>query len=323
MSDERTALITGLSGQDGSFLAEQYLDAGWKVYGTIRRSSRGIDLGNSKHLEGHPNLRVAEIDLADFSSILNLQKSARPNVFANAASQSHVGSSFEQPMYTMEVTGMGVLNCLEAIHQSGVHTRFCQFSSSEMFGGISTKLADENTPFYPRSPYAIAKVMGYHTVVQYRERYKMFASNAIMFNHESVRRGPTFVTRKIAQGVASIKQGLQEKLYLGNLEAKRDWGWAPEFMGGVRAILGANQPDDFVLATGETHSVREFCEECFSAVGLDYKNYVEVDPRFYRPTEVETLLGDASKIKKTLGWEPSTKFKDIARLMVEHELAQL
>lgn len=323
MDYEKVVVITGLSGMDGSHLADQYLKDGWKVYGTIRRSSRGIELGNASRLRNHPNLEVVEIDITDLPSILNLVKKVKPHRFCNTAAQSHVGVSFEQPFTTMDITGIGVMNCLEAIHQSGIHTRFVQFSSSEMFGKLSRHLADETSPFDPQSPYAVAKVVGYHMTRLYRDRYRMFASNAIMFNHEGSRRGPEFVTRKIAIGAAKISKGLQDKLYLGNLDAKRDWGWAPEFMNGVRLILEANQADDFVLATGETHTVREFCEECFSYVGLDYQKFVEIDPRYYRPCEVDYLLGDASKIKKVLGWEAHTKFKDIARLMVVDELTRL
>lgn len=318
---QNVSVISGIRGQDGSLLADQLLNAGHKVYGFIRRSSQGLDLGNAKHLEGHPDLEIVEGDLTDLSSLQKLVNLAAPNYFYNAAAQSHVGSSFDQPTYTAQSTGLGVLNCLEAIRLSRYHTRFLQFSTSEMYGGLTDSSANEQTPFYPRSPYGCAKLFGYWTTINYRETYKMFATNAIMFNHESERRGPNFVTRKITLGISAIKQGKQSKLYLGNLEAKRDWGYAPDFMKGVQLIMEAKAPGDYVLATGETHTVREFCEIAFAHAGLgDYKDYVIIDPQFYRPCEVHTLIGDATKIKQELGWEPKTKFKELVKLMVDFDL---
>lgn len=317
---KRTAIVTGLRGQDGSFLAEQLIEQNYRVFGVIRRSSQGLDLGEARGLEGNPSLEVYEGDITDPSSMNELCRLARPDLFFNLAAQSHVGSSFKQPFYTAQCTGIGVLNCLEAIRQSGLHTRFLQASTSELFGGVSSSSNSEATPFYPRSPYGVAKQFGHWMTINYRESYKMFAVNSICHNHESERRGPNFVTRKISRGVAHIKRGLQDALHLGNLDAKRDWGYAPDFTSAMILMLQAGEPRDYVLATGETHSVREFCEVAFSHVGLNYQDYVKIDPRFYRPAEVDVLVGDYSLIHKDLGWQPTTTFQALVTSMVDHDL---
>jgi GDPmannose 4,6-dehydratase len=315
------AIVTGLRGQDASIITGQLIEQGYKVYGLIRRASQGLDLGCAKYLENNPMLEVVEGDLLDLTCLINLCKKARANLFFSLAAQSHVGSSFEQPIYTAQVTGVGVLNCLEAIRQSGIHTRFLQASSSEMFGGLTGEPANETTPFHPRSPYGAAKAYGYWITVNYRESYRLFACNSICFNHEGPgTRGPNFVTRKISLAVARIKAGKQNKLFLGNLDAKRDWGYAPDFTQGMISIINSAHADDFVLATGETHSVREFCEHAFNYVGLDYRDYVEVDPQFYRPAEVNVLIGDYSKAKNILNWKPTVTFRELVERMVEHDL---
>jgi len=254
--------------------------------------------------------------------LLSLCNLAKADEFYNLAAQSHVMTSFSQPIYTAEATGLGVLNCLEAIRTSGLHTRFYQASSSELFGGIHGEvLMDETVSFYPRSPYGVAKLFGYWTTVNYRETYKMFTCNGILFNHESPRRGPNFVTRKITLGVAAIKNGLQQKIYLGNLDAKRDWGHARDYVKGMWMMLNHNHPGDYVLATGQTHSIREFCKIAFEHAGLgDYNKYVEIDPRFYRPAEVDVLIGNYTKAQTELGWFPETSFEDLVREMVDHDL---
>ena len=320
--NRKVAVVSGCAGQDGSILSELLLEKGYKVHGTIRRSSRGMDLGNSSHLQGDPNFEVVEVDITDMSSIVRLCKLAKPHYFYNMAAQSHVGTSFSQPIYTAECTGISVLNILEAIHESGYHTRFLNAATSEMFGGIYNEPCNEQTPFYPRSPYASAKTFAFHTCRNYREAYRMFVCSTICFNHEQAgKRGPNFVTRKISLGVANIKAGKQEFLYLGNLDAKRDWGVADDFCRGMILILEANEPDDFILATGETHSVREFCQIAFEHAGLgDYQKYVKVDPQFFRPTEVDVLIGDYSKIRDKLGWKPTTSFNDLVKQMVDHDI---
>jgi len=320
----KTAIITGFRGQDGSYLGDQLLDKGYKVYGMIRRSSQGMDLGCSAHLEGRDNLEVVEGDLTDQSCLSHLCKTTSPDLFFNMAAQSHVGTSFDQPEFTQDVNGIGVLRCLEAIRLSGIHTRFLQASTSELFGGVTSNKCDESSPFYPKSPYGVSKLAGYWNTVNYRESYKMFAVNSICFNHESPRRGSNFVTRKITMAVAKIRRGMQKKLYLGNLAAMRDWGHAEDFVRGMIMMMeDAPQPKDYVLATGETHSVEECCDVAFSRVGLVWKNYVEVDPRFFRPTEVDVLIGNYSAIQEDLGWEPRTTFKDLIEEMVVNDLALL
>lgn len=316
---QKTAIITGVTGQDGSYLAELLLSKGYKVFGMKRRNSSG-ELNCAAHLEGL--IEIVEGELDDLSSLTKLCNLAKADEFYNLASQSHVGTSFRSPIYTAKVTGLGVLNCLEAIRESGLHTRFYQASTSELFGGVhgETKV-NEDIPFHPRSPYGAAKLFGYAITVNYREAYKMFTCNGILFNHESPRRGVNFVTRKITDGIAKIKTGQQEKLALGNLDSKRDWGHAQDYVEGMWMMLQQGEPDDYVLATGETHSIREFCEEAFSYAGLgSYEKYVEVDPRFYRPAEVDILLGDNTKARQKLGWQPRRTFKNLVHDMVDHDL---
>jgi GDPmannose 4,6-dehydratase len=322
---QKSCIVTGITGQDGSILTEKLLKKGYKVYGLIRRSSRGLDLGCSAGLEDYFLLEVVEGDITDLPSMEKLCKLAKADMFFGAAAQSHVGSSFDQPVYTAQCTGIGVLNCLEAIKQSGYHTRFLNASTSEMFGGLSSEPCNEETPFHPRSPYGVAKLFGYWTTINYRETYKMFACSTIAFNHEEPgKRGPNFVTRKISLAVAAIKKGKQDYLYLGNLDARRDWGLASDYCDAMIAILESSHPEDYVLATGETHSVREFCEIAFKHAELgDYRDYVKVDPRFYRPCEVDVLIGDAGKIESNLGWKPETTFHNLVCGMVDYDIAEL
>jgi GDPmannose 4,6-dehydratase len=316
---KKTAIVTGITGQDGSYLAELLLDKGYRVFGFKRRTSRN-DLGSSEHLSSE--IDVVEGDLLDLPSLVSLCNLAKADEFYNLASQSHVHSSFTQPVYTAQATGLAVMNCLEAIRTSGLHTRFYQASSSELYGGIHGEvLMDENINFHPRSPYGVAKLFGYWATVNYREAYKMFACNGILFNHESPRRGPAFVTRKITLGIADIKKGVHEKIYLGNLDAKRDWGHARDYVNGMWMMLNHNQPDDYVLATGEAHSIREFCDVAFTHAGLgDYNKYVDIDPRFYRPSEVDVLIGNYAKARHTLGWLPETSFVNLVKEMVDSDL---
>ncbi len=321
---EKSAIITGISGQDGSILAEQLLDKGYKVFGLLRRTS-SASLGCSSHLANNPNLEVVEGDLTDLSSLTRLCKIARADYCYSMAAQSHVHLSFDQPILTAQITGLGTLNLLEAVRQSGIHTRFLNAASSEMFGGISSEPGNEDTTFHPRSPYACAKAFSFDITRTHREAYKMFACSSICYNHEMAgKRGPNFVTRKITLGVAAIKAGKQDKLYLGNLKAHRDWGWAPDFCQGLQLILESSQPDDYILATGETHTVEEFCQIAFEHAGLgDFKQYVEVDPKYFRPAEVNILVGDYSKINKALGWAPRTTFRELVEKMVDYDLAHL
>lgn len=318
---KKTAIVTGVTGQDGSYLTELLLEKDYRVYGFKRRTSAN-DLGCSQHLENEPDLEIIEGDLTDAPSLIKLCSLAKADEFYNLAAQSHVGSSFTQPSYTLQSSGMGVLNCLEAIRQSGLHTRFYQASTSELFGGQNGEtLANESTPFHPRSPYGVAKLYGFWITVNYREAYKMFACNGILFNHESPRRGPNFVTRKITRAVAAIKARKQDKLALGNLDAKRDWGHARDYVEGMWKMMNHSTAQDFVLATGETHSVREFCEIAFKVAGLgDYQDYVIIDPRFFRPAEVDVLIGDATKARQKLNWYPSMNFEDLVKDMVEADL---
>ena len=319
----KSAIVTGLRGQDGSYLADQLIDLGYKVYGMIRRSSQGLDLGCASHLDGHKDLEVVEGDLLDESGMIRLCRLARPSLFFNMASQSHVGSSFEQPSYTAKATGLGVLNCLEGIRLSGIHTKFLQASTSELFGGMSEEPFTEDSPFHPRSPYGVAKLYGYWITVNYRESYKMFAVNSICFNHESERRGSNFVTRKISKAVARISLGLQKELYLGNTAAKRDWGYAPDFTQGMISMLtNTTHADDYILATGETHSVTEFVDLAFQTAGLDKNEYVKIDPSLYRPAEVDVLIGDYSKLFRDTGWKPTTTFEDLVKKMVKHDIEE-
>lgn len=314
----KSVIITGITGQDGSLLAELCLKKGYKVYGLVRRDSSN-NLKNASHLENE--IEIVTGDLSDFSSILRLQKTARPELFFNAAAQSDVKPSFDQPLYTAEVTGLAVLNCLEAIRLSEVHTRFLQMSSSEMYGGLPGVIS-ESTPFCPKSPYAVAKVYGYYTTRQYRETYNMFACNSICFNHEQPgRRGPNFVTRKICIGIKNILRGTQKSIKLGNLEAKRDWGLAVEYCEGMFKLLTSDTPDDLIFCTGEMHSVKEFCQVAFEHAGLAYQDYVIIDPMLYRPSEVNELIGDCSKAERKLGWKANVKFETLVKAMVDWELA--
>jgi GDPmannose 4,6-dehydratase len=322
----KKALITGLTGQDGSYLAELLLEKGYEVHGIIRRSS-SFNTDRIEHLYHDPHERGAKLfshygDLADPVALTRLLYELQPDEIYNLGAQSHVRVSFEIPEYTLDVTGVGTLRLLEAIREAGVKTRFYQASSSEMFGATPPP-QNEQTPFHPRSPYAVAKVTSFWTTVNYREAYDMFAVNGILFNHESPRRGETFVTRKITRAVARIQAGLQDKLYLGNLEAKRDWGYAKEYVDAMWRMLQADEPEDFVIATGETHSVRDFVDLAFSRAGLDQGDHVEIDPRYYRPSEVDALLGDAAKAKEKLGWEPQVKFKELVELMVDADIEAL
>ncbi|MEE8160628.1 MAG: GDP-mannose 4,6-dehydratase [Acidobacteriota bacterium] len=323
----KKALITGITGQDGSYLAEFLLHKGYEVHGIIRRSSM-FNTGRIDHLYQDPHINGVRLflhhgDLADSSNLAQLLNQLEPDEIYHLGAQSHVRVSFDIPEYTADVTGVSTTRILEAIKKVGVRTRFYQASSSEMFGKARETPQTENTPFHPRSPYACAKVYAYWVTVNYRESYDLFACNGILFNHESPRRGETFVTRKITRAVASIKEGLQKKLYLGNLDARRDWGFAPEYVEAMWLMLQQDVPDDLVIATGETHSVREFLEEAFSYVGLDWQEFTEIDPRYSRPAEVDELVGDASKAKKILGWEPQTRFRDLVRLMVDADLGMV
>jgi GDPmannose 4,6-dehydratase len=316
---EKTALITGITGQDGSLLADLMLERGHKVIGIIRRNSSS-NLGNASHLQSDVDL--IEGDIQDLSSIYRIQKSTRPDYFVNCAAQSHVGTSFDQPLYTSMVTGIGVINCLESIRMSGYHTKFLQLSSSEMFGGRGEEALNEESVLAPRSPYATAKCFGHWATINYRESYKMFASNAISFNHEAPgRRGPNFVTRKITLAIASILMGESEHLYLGNIDARRDWGYAEDYCKGFLAALEYKEPDDFVFATGEAHSVSDFCKIAFAHAGLgDYKRYVKIDPMLYRPNDVPALVGDYSKAKELLNWTPEVDFEILVKRMVNSDL---
>jgi GDPmannose 4,6-dehydratase len=322
----KRALITGITGQDGSYLAELLLSKGYEVHGIIRRAST-FNTGRLDHIYSDPHnkpaLKLHYGDLSDASALSRLMANIQPEEIYNLAAQSHVRVSFDSPEYTSDITATGAVRLLEAIRETGIKPRFYQASSSEMYGKAQEVPQTEKTPFYPRSPYGCAKVFAYWITVNYRESYGMHASNGLLFNHESPRRGETFVTRKITRAVAHIKAGLQEKLYLGNLDAKRDWGYAKEFVEAMWLMLQQDQPDDYVIATGETHSVREFLEVAFGHVGLQWKKYVEIDPRYHRPAEVDLLLGDFSKAKKKLGWEPKTRFEDLAKLMVDADVQLL
>ena len=323
----KRALITGITGQDGSYLAELLLQKGYEVHGIIRRassfnSSRIDHLYQDRHTRG-VKLFLHYGDLSDSVSLVKMLYDLKFDEIYHLGAQSHVRVSYDIPEYTADITGVGTIRILEAIRETASNPRFYQASSSEMFGKVVEIPQRETTPFHPRSPYAVAKVFSYWATVNYREGYNMFACNGILFNHESPRRGETFVTRKITRAIAHIKLGLQEKLYLGNLDAKRDWGYAPEFVEAMWLILQQDQPDDYVIATGETHSVKEFCEEAFAHAGLDWSKYVEIDERYYRPAEVDLLIGDASKAKRVLGWEAKTRFKDLVKLMVDADLKTL
>jgi GDPmannose 4,6-dehydratase len=321
-----TALITGITGQDGSYLAELLLRRGYTVHGLLRRSSSF----NTQRLDGiyrDPHeagvrLRLHHGDLTDSSSLINLVREIEPDEVYHLGAQSHVKVSFETPEYTANTTGLGTIRLLEAVHAAGIKTRFYQASSSEMFGSAPAP-QNELTAFHPRSPYGVAKVFGYWTTINYREAYGLFAANGILYNHESPRRGETFVSRKVTRAVARIRAGMQDALFLGNLEARRDWGYAPEFVEAMVMMLQHAVPDDFVIATGESHSVREFVERAFTRVGLDWEQFVKIDPRYYRPSEVDDLCGDASKARRVLGWSPRTTFAQLVDLMVDADIQLL
>ncbi len=326
----KIALITGITGQDGSYLAELLLDKGYEVHGVVRRAS-SINTSRIDHLyedphNGEVSLRLHYGDLGDANSLRRILCDAQPTEIYNLAAQSHVRVSFDMPLETADVGGMGTLRLLEAVREyqetSGQAVRVYQASSSEMFGKVHETPQNEQTPFHPRSPYGVAKVFSYWAIINYRESYDLHASNGILFNHESPRRGETFVTRKITQAVGRIRHGLQDKLYLGNIDAKRDWGFAGDYVKAMWLMLQQDSPDDFVVSTNETHSVREFLELAFGHVGLDYSDYVEIDPRYFRPAEVDLLLGDSSKAREELGWEPQVSFRELVQMMVETDLEQ-
>jgi GDPmannose 4,6-dehydratase len=313
---KRKAFITGITGQDGSYLAEILLEKGYEVYGMVRRSS-SFNTARIDHIFG--DIELVFGDLSDGSVLNQLVRTIRPDEVYNLGAQSHVRVSFDVPEYTADTDAMGTLRLLDAIREEGVHCRFYQASSSEMFGKVREVPQTEETPFHPRSPYGVSKVFSYWITRNYREAYGMYAVNGILFNHESPRRGPTFVTRKITRAVGAILRGEQNELYLGNLDAKRDWGYARDYMEGAWRMLQAEDPDDFVLATGETHSIRELLDEAFGYAGLDWGQYVKIDERYFRPSEVDLLIGDYSKAKEQLGWEPTVRFQELIRMMVDHD----
>jgi GDPmannose 4,6-dehydratase len=313
----KRALITGITGQDGSYLAELLLAKGYEVHGLIRRSS-SFNTQRIDHI--FDKLKLHHGDLSDSGNLTTLLLHISPDEVYNLAAQSHVRVSFDVPEYTGQVTGIGCVRLLEAIRQLGLHPRFYQASSSEQYGKVQAVPQSETTPFYPRSPYAVAKQFAHWSVINYRESYGMHASCGILFNHESPRRGETFVTRKIAKAAARIKLGQQNKLSLGNLSAKRDWGHAKEYVEAMWLMLQQDEPDDYVIATGETYSVREFLTVAFEHLNLDWRDFVEIDAKYYRPAEVDLLVGDYSKAKAKLGWEPKIKFKDLVCEMVDHEM---
>ncbi len=314
------ALITGITGQDGSYLAEFLLEKGYEVWGMVRRASTE-NFERIEHIKDKITLSYA--DLLDQLSMVELLEECKPDEVYNLAAQSFVPTSWRQPLLTGEFTGLGVAKILEAIRHVNPKIKFYQASSSEMFGKVVEVPQKETTPFYPRSPYGVAKVYGHFITVNYRESYDIFGVSGILFNHESPRRGLEFVTRKITHGAAMIKLGLTDKLALGNLDAKRDWGYAPDYVQGMWMMLQHDKPDNYVMATGKNHSVRDFCEQAFGHVDLDYNDYVTVDPRFVRPAEVDVLLGDPSYAEKTLGWRPRTSFEEMVKIMVDADLEKL
>ena len=322
-SNMTTALITGITGQDGSYLTEFLLSKGYTVYGIIRRSS-SFNTGRIDHIyqdphDPNPKMRLVFGDLNDASSLNKIIRTIAPDEIYNLGAQSHVRVSFDVPEYTGEITALGAVRLLEAIRETGVKTKFYQASSSEMFGSAPPP-QNERTPFRPRSPYAAAKLYAHWMTANYREGYGLFACSGILFNHESPRRGETFVSRKITKAAARIKLGMQEKLFLGNLDAKRDWGYAGDYVEAMWLMLQQQAPDDYVVATGETHSVRDLLDRTFGHLQLDWKKFVEIDPRYYRPTEVDVLQGDASKAREKLGWRPKVNFTELIRMMVEADL---
>lgn len=322
----KRALITGITGQDGSYLAELLLGKGYEVHGLVRRSS-SFATGRIEHLYQDPHeenvhLHLHYSDLTDSSSLVTTLNRIRPDEVYNLGAQSHVAVSFDMPEFTADTTAMGTLRLLETLRHAEWPVKFYQAGSSEMFGQVTESPQSERTPFHPRSPYAVSKVFAHWMTVEYRQAYGLFAANGILFNHESPRRGGTFVTRKVTRGIASILKGQAEKLYLGNLDAKRDWGYAPEYVEAMWMMLQHDEPDDFVIATGEMHSVRELCDVAFGIVGLDWEKYVEIDERYLRPTEVDELCGDASKAAEVLGWRPRTRFDELVHVMLASDLAE-
>ena len=323
----KKALVTGITGQDGSYLAELLLEKGYEVHGIIRRAST-FNTSRLDNIYSDPHFPNTQLhlhygDLSDGSSLSRLLGRIQPDEVYNLAAQSHVRVSFDAPEYTADITGTGTVRILEAIREVGIKPRFYQASSSEMYGLVQEVPQKETTPFYPRSPYGCAKVYSYWITINYRESYGMHASNGILFNHESPRRGETFVTRKITRAAAHIKLGLQDKLFLGNLDSKRDWGYAKEYVEAMWLMLQQPEGDDYVVATNETHTIRECLDVAFARLDLDWKQYVEIDPRYYRPAEVDLLIGDYSKAKKKLGWEPKTTFKGLIELMADADLQLL
>lgn len=319
----KKALVTGITGQDGSYLAELLLKKGYQVWGIVRRSS-SFHTGRIDHLyqdpHENPPLKLLYGDLTDGGSLSSIVQDIQPDEIYNLGAQSHVRVSFDQPIYTVNVDGLGTLRLLEAVRKMQNKPRFYQASSSEMYGKVVDSPQTEETPFYPRSPYACAKAYSFWQTLNYREAYDLFACNGILFNHESPRRGETFVTRKITRAATRIKLGLQDKLFLGNLDAKRDWGFAGDYVEAMWLVLQQAEPDDYVIATGRNHSVKEFLEEVFGYLQLDWEKYVEIDPRYFRPTEVDVLLGDPSKAKKILNWEPKVTFNQLAKLMTDADM---
>lgn len=324
MNKTKKALITGITGQDGSYLAELLLEKGYEVHGIIRRSS-SFNTGRIEHLYQDFHVNDARVflhygDLADSSALSRLLEKIQPDEIYNLAAQSHVRVSFDIPEYTADVVALGTIRILDAIKETEIKTKFYQASTSELYGKVVETPQTEKTPFYPRSPYACAKLYSYWITINYRESYDMYACNGILFNHESPRRGETFVTKKITHAIARILKKEQDKLYLGNLDAKRDWGYAKDYVEAMWLMLQQDKAEDYVIATGETHSVREFLDEAFGLVGLDWKKYVEIDPRYYRPAEVDLLLGNPEKAKEKLGWKPKTTFKELVKIMLEYDL---
>ena len=322
----KKALITGITGQDGSYLAEYLLSRGYEVHGIIRRSST-FNTERIEHLYIDPHKAEARLflhygDLSDPGELTEIIYNIKPDEVYHLGAQSHVRVSFDMAEYTGNITGLGTIRLLDAIKRSGIKTRFYQASSSELFGAAKPP-QNENTPFYPRSPYAAAKLYAYWITINYREAYNLFAVNGILFNHESPRRGETFVTRKVTRAVARIKAGLDDALYMGNLEAKRDWGFAPEYVECMHLMLQNGTPEDFVVGTGEAHSIKELLEEAFGYVNLDYRDYVKIDPKYMRPTEVECLIADSRKAKERLGWEPRIRFKELIKIMVDADLKKV
>ena len=318
MSNRKTALITGITGQDGSYLAELLLEKGYDVYGMVRRSSVE-KYDRIEHIKD--KIELIQGDLLDELSLMTVLKKVKPTELYNLAAMSFVPTSWEQPVLTAEFTGVGVVKVLEAIRNVDPSIRFYQASSSEMFGKVREVPQSELTPFYPRSPYGVAKVYGHYITVNYRESYNLFACSGILFNHESPRRGYEFVTRKVTNAVAKIKHGLQDKLFMGNLDSKRDWGFSGDYVEAMWLMLQQPKPDDYVIATGETHTVRELVEVAFSHVGLNWEDYVEIDPKFIRPAEVDLLIGDPSKAKKVLGWKPKVNCEGLVKMMVDSDMA--